>query len=141
MPPQHILSSVRRSQVSARRCAIAATAATVVALTVVALPAAAQPLGTRQAQAKTVTITVRASEFKFALSKSKVTAGTTVKFVVRNVGKVPHDFKIKGKKTPLIAPGKSASLNVKFTKKGTYAYVCTVPGHARLGMKGNFRVI
>jgi uncharacterized cupredoxin-like copper-binding protein len=31
-------------------------------------------------------------------------------------------------------------LTVKFTKKGTFAYVCTVTGHARLGMQGKFGV-
>jgi len=63
-----------------------------------------------------------------------------VTFAVKNVGKLPHDFKINGKKTPLIAPGKSAKLVVSFKKKGSYPYLCTVPGHAAAGMKGVFTV-
>ena len=39
----------------------------------------------------------------------------------------------------MIKTGKSASLTVPL-KKGTYKYVCTIPGHAASGMKGKFRV-
>jgi uncharacterized cupredoxin-like copper-binding protein len=58
---------------------------------------------------------------------------------VTNKGKVPHDFKIKGKKTALLSPGKSATLKVVFPK-GKFPYLCTVPGHAAAGMKGVFTV-
>ncbi len=51
-----------------------------------------------------------------------------------------HDFKIAGKKTPLIKPGKSATLKVTLKKHKKYAYLCTVPGHAAAGMKGTFTV-
>jgi len=51
---------------------------------------------------------------------------------------VKHDFKINGKKTPLISPGKSATLSVTL-KKGSFKYTCTVPGHAAAGMKGTFK--
>jgi uncharacterized cupredoxin-like copper-binding protein len=83
----------------------------------------------------TTTVTVKASEFKFALSKKAVPKGTVV-FKVTNVGKLAHDFKIAGKKTPLISPKKSATLRVAFAKAGKYPYLCTVPGHAAAGMKG-----
>jgi uncharacterized cupredoxin-like copper-binding protein len=29
---------------------------------------------------------------------------------------------------------------VRFTKKGKYAFLCTLPGHAAGGMKGTFTV-
>lgn len=89
---------------------------------------------------KPVQISVKASEFKFVLSKRTVPAGTTVVFTVKNVGKITHDFKIAGKDTPKLAPGKSAKLTVKFAKKGHYAYLCTLLGHAGAGMKGTFSV-
>ena len=54
----------------------------------------------------------------------------------REQGQDPHDFKIAGKKTKTLNPGKKATLRVVFKKKGRFAYVCTLPGHARLGMKG-----
>lgn len=96
--------------------------------------------GASTTKAKPVTITVSAKEFSFALSKRTVPVGTTVTFKVVNKGKISHDFKIAGKKTPLLLPGKSAKLTVVFKKKGHFPYVCTVPGHAAAGMKGTFSV-
>ena len=89
--------------------------------------------------AQKATITVTATEFKFKLSKTSAPKGS-VTFKVVNKGKTIHDFKVNGKKTPSIKPGKSASLTVKFAKKGKFAYLCTIPGHAAAGMKGNFTV-
>jgi uncharacterized cupredoxin-like copper-binding protein len=85
------------------------------------------------------TITVTATEFKFKLSKASAPKGA-VTFKLVNKGKVPHDFKINGKKTPLVKAGKSVTLSVKFAKAGKFAYLCTVPGHAASGMKGTFTV-
>jgi uncharacterized cupredoxin-like copper-binding protein len=92
------------------------------------------------AAATTTKITVTMTDFKFKLSKKSVPAIGTVIFTVVNKGKVAHDFKILGKKTAKLAPGKSAKLTVKFTKKGKFAYICTVPGHAAAGMKGTLAV-
>jgi len=89
---------------------------------------------------KVVKVTVVMTEFRFALSRRSVPAGTTVVFKVVNRGKISHDFKIAGKKTKILGPGKSATLTVKFAKKGRYAYRCTIPGHAAAGMKGVFAV-
>jgi uncharacterized cupredoxin-like copper-binding protein len=88
----------------------------------------------------TVKITVKASEFKFGMSRRSVPAGSTVVFTVINTGKITHDFKIAGKKTAKLAPGKKATLKVVFKKKGKYPYVCTLLGHAGAGMKGTFGV-
>jgi uncharacterized cupredoxin-like copper-binding protein len=100
---------------------------------VVAAPIAARPSG---ATATTVTVTMK--EFKFTLSKTRVPHGT-VTFKLVNKGKLKHDFKISGKKSKLISPGKSGKLIVTL-KKGKLAYVCTVPGHAAAGMKGKLTV-
>src|SRR5215211_9258755 len=88
----------------------------------------------------TVRITVKASEFKFALSRRSVPVGSTVIFTVINSGKISHDFKINGKKTPTLQPGKRATLTVKFAKKGKISFVWTLLGHAGAGMKGVFAV-
>jgi uncharacterized cupredoxin-like copper-binding protein len=56
-------------------------------------------------------ITVTMTDFKFKLSKKTVPMGTVV-FTVINKGQSAHDFKINGKKTPKLAPGKSAKLRV-----------------------------
>ena len=88
-----------------------------------------------------ITVTAgKPSEFRFTLSKKKIPAAGTVIFKVVNKGKIAHNFVINGKKTPMIKPGKSATLTVVFKKKGTYSFKCAVDGHARLGMKGSFAV-
>jgi uncharacterized cupredoxin-like copper-binding protein len=84
-------------------------------------------------------VNVAASEFKFVLSKKTARRGVVV-FKVKNVGKVSHDFEIKGRKTKMLSPGQSATLRVTFLRKGSYPYKCTVPGHAAAGMKGIFKV-
>jgi nitrite reductase (NO-forming) len=92
---------------------------------------------TKTHAAQATTVNVKATEFKFALSRKSAPHGTVI-FKVVNKGKVKHDLKIAGKKTPLIKPGKSATLKVTL-KKGKYKYICTVPGHALAGMKGVFK--
>jgi plastocyanin len=89
--------------------------------------------------ARTTTVGVRMTEFKFVLTKSAVPRGLLV-FKLVNTGTVPHDFKIKGKRSAKIRPGKRGTLRVTFTKPGKYRYVCTLPGHAAAGMKGVLRV-
>jgi uncharacterized cupredoxin-like copper-binding protein len=84
-------------------------------------------------------VTVKASEFKFVLSKKTARRGLVV-FKVTNVGKISHDFSIKGRKTRLLKHGQSATLRVTFLRKGHYPYKCTVPGHAASGMKGVFTI-
>ena len=106
----------------------------VTALGLVLAPAAIS----KPAASKATTVLVTAKEFKFTLSKRSVPKGV-VTFKVTNKGALPHDFKISGKKTAMIKPGKSATLRVTLTK-GAKAYLCTVPGHAAAGMKGSLRV-
>ncbi len=108
--------------------ALAATAVAVTAFVVLAPFAGARTTAT--------TVTVKAKEFKFILSKKKARHGK-VTFKITNTGTVAHDFKIAGKKTKLIRPRKSATLIVTL-KKGKHPYTCTVPGHAAAGMKGVF---
>jgi len=88
--------------------------------------------------ASATAVSVSASEFKFVLSTTSVPAGETV-FTVVNRGKVAHNFWIDGNATPLIAPGKSATLRVTLDA-GRLMYMCTVPGHAAAGMKGSLTV-
>jgi plastocyanin len=94
----------------------------------------------RQASATATTVTVRGGEFFFKLSTKSIASPRKVTFVFKNVGHVAHDFKINGKKTPVIGPVKTSRLIVTFKKKGKYTYLCTVDSHASLGMKGTFTV-
>jgi uncharacterized cupredoxin-like copper-binding protein len=98
----------------------------------------ALPAGAHSTAKRVTTVNVSAgapSEFKFSLSPKKVSKGI-VTFKVKNVGQVPHDFKIGGRQTKMLNPGQSATLRVTFLKAGKYPYLCTVPTHATLGMKG-----
>jgi uncharacterized cupredoxin-like copper-binding protein len=108
----------------------------VLAVAIAAAALALVPL----AGAATTTVNVKAGEMYFKLSTKSIAKPEMVTFDVKNAGKLMHDFRIDGKQTPLLKPGKSAKLTVKFTKKGKYAYECTVPGHAAAGMKGVFTV-
>jgi uncharacterized cupredoxin-like copper-binding protein len=101
--------------------------ATVATLASFMLPAAART--------SAISVNVRMTEFKFALSKKTVPRGT-VTFHVSNKGNISHDFKIKGKKSALYTSGKRGVLRVTFRQAGRYRYLCTVPGHAAEGMKG-----
>jgi uncharacterized cupredoxin-like copper-binding protein len=94
----------------------------------------------RQTRAAATTVQVKGGEFFFRLTTKSIAKPGTVTFVFKNIGHVSHDFKINGKKTPLIQPGKTARLVVAFKKKGKFSYLCTVPGHAAAGMKGVFTV-
>jgi uncharacterized cupredoxin-like copper-binding protein len=100
----------------------------------------------------TVNVTAgKPSEFRFTLSKKSFPHGTVV-FKLTNGGAIPHDLKIcaspkgglanscAGKVTRLISPGQSVTLSYTFKTKGTYEYLCTVPGHAAAGMKGDVKV-
>jgi uncharacterized cupredoxin-like copper-binding protein len=113
------------------RSVLVLTAFAIGALGVVPLAAARTD---RQTAAAATTIQVKGGEFFFRLS-SKTAKRGKVTFVFKNIGHLSHDFKIDGKKTPLISPGKTAKLVVTL-KKGRYPYLCTVPGHAAAGMKG-----
>jgi len=124
-----------------RKLTISALPALVaVALASLALVQLASARGDRPAAGVTTTVTVKGGEFFFRLSTKSIARPGKVTFVFKNVGHILHDFKIGGKKTPLIAPGKTTRLTVTVKKKAKYAYLCTVPGHAAAGMRGTFTV-
>ncbi|HZO96333.1 MAG TPA: plastocyanin/azurin family copper-binding protein [Gaiellaceae bacterium] len=123
---------------------LAAAAAPALCASVLALGPAASarhaPAAPHRAAVTRVSVVAATpSEFRFKLSKRVVRRGTVV-FSIRNRGALPHDFKVHGKKTKLLSPGKSATLRVVFKKAGRYPYLCTVSGHAAAGMKGVLRV-
>lgn len=115
-----------------------AVGTTTVVLATAALVLASFALARPQATKVTVTAG-KPAELRFTLASKSVTKGA-VTFAVTNRGKLKHDFKIAGKKTPLLSPGKSATLKVTFNKAGRFAFLCTVPGHAAGGMKGTLTV-
>lgn len=121
----------------------------------VAVLAWVAPAFGRHGHAKTTVVKVVAgkpSEFSFKLSTKTVKHGGTIVFKLTDGGKLPHSFKIcaspkggladacRGKGTPIIAPGGAATLKYTFKKPGKYEYLCTVPGHAAAGQKGDLKV-
>ena len=95
--------------------------------------------GATSSDATTQGVAVSMTEFKFVLRPRTVRKGTVV-FTVTNRGSVAHDFKIAGKKTPKVAPGRRTTLRVTFRRKGRFPYLCTLPSHAPAGMKGTLLV-
>jgi uncharacterized cupredoxin-like copper-binding protein len=88
----------------------------------------------------TAIVNATEKEWKISLTTSTGAAVSSVKhglirFRVRNVGRVRHNFAIARHQTAVLEPGKRATLDVLLTK-GRRAYVCSVKGHAALGMKG-----
>ena len=112
----------------------------VTALAALALAGSALAGSERASAPIKVTVTAgKPGEFNFTLSKKAVAKGTVV-FNVTNKGSVSHDFKIAGKTTKQLVPGKSATLTVKISKAGKVPFLCTLPGHAAAGMKGTLTV-
>ena len=94
---------------------------------------------------------------RFSPSSVEVKAGDTVKFVVRNSGKVMHEMVIGTEQElqkhaevmrkhpgmehdePYMAhvePGRTHQIAWTFTKPGRFMYGCLIPGHWEAGMKG-----
>jgi uncharacterized cupredoxin-like copper-binding protein len=90
------------------------------------------------ANAAKTSVSVSAKEFRFTLNRTRAPHGSVV-FHLTNRGQLGHDLQIGGRKTRVIGAGRRATLTVTL-KRGSYRYICTVPGHAAQGMKGTFRV-
>ena len=89
------------------------------------------------------TVDVIEKEFSIGLPSTTLKPGTYT-FALSNQGHLPHDLTIDGPKvskahTPLIGPGKNATLKVTLAA-GTYDFYCSVPGHKQLGMDVKIKV-
>ncbi len=103
--------------------------------------AAAFALAHRVDASPTVVVHVTMRDYHFTLSRQNVPVGT-VRFVVVNRGGTIHDFAIahSKRKTRFLKPGQEQTITVKFSKAARLEYLCTVGGHAALGMKGTLVV-
>src|SRR5258706_14554530 len=119
----------------------------------------------REGNPKKATRTVRVSmadTMRFTPSEGKIKRGETIRFVVRNDGKLMHEMVIGTmadlkqhaelmKKHPAmaheephmahVAPAKTETLVWQFTKAGTFHFGCLEPGHFEAGMIGKVEVI
>jgi len=77
---------------------------------------------------------------QFAPASMTVRAGQPVELALRNGGSIPHDFTLaEGASRPVkieAQGGQTARGAFTIDTPGTYAFVCTVPGHAAAGMRG-----
>ena len=98
---------------------------------------------------------------RFTPGQVSVKAGETVRFFVKNTGKLPHEFVIGTveelkehaemmRKMPdmqhaepnqiTLAPGQRGGLVWQFDKAGTVNFACLIPGHLEAGMVGKVQV-
>ena len=98
-----------------------------------------------EAAAQPTTVAITLSDFKIDPAMPEVPAGSAVVFQVSNAGQAPHTFGIvvgdQTLETPLINAGESGTLEVPALDAGDYDILCTVPGHADLGMTGTVHAI
>jgi uncharacterized cupredoxin-like copper-binding protein len=90
-----------------------------------------------------LTVTV-GNSMSFAPASLTVKAGQPVEITLVNDGALAHDFTLtEGVSSPfkLDSPG-GQTTRATFTveRAGTYSFVCSVPGHAPLGMRGRLVV-
>ncbi len=102
-----------------------------------------------------------ADNMRFTPERIEVRQGETVRFVVRNSGKVMHEFVIGTKaenakhadlmvKFPNmehdepymahVAPGKSGLIVWTFNRTGEFEFACLIAGHYQSGMVGTIKV-
>ncbi|MBE0605492.1 MAG: cupredoxin family protein [Deltaproteobacteria bacterium] len=98
---------------------------------------------------------------RFKPDSIRVKRGETIRFIVRNIGKLKHEMVLGTieelkehaelmRKFPemehadpnqvSVDPGKTGELVWQFTRDGTFDFACLVPGHFEAGMVGKVRV-
>lgn len=109
------------------------------------------------------TITVDMSDaMRFTPDTISVKRGETIRFVVKNNGKIKHEFNLGSaaqlqahaemmQKMPgmqhaepnsvSVEPGKTGEVIWQFTQAGTVDIACLYPGHFAAGMKGSIQVV
>jgi len=91
-----------------------------------------------QAQAAPAAVEVMLSDFAIEPASISVPADTPVSMLVMNHGEAPHTFgvTVDGStiETAIIDPGGQTTLDLPALAAGSYEALCTVPGHADLGM-------
>jgi len=115
-----------------------------------------------KAEEVTRTIHVTMSDtMRFHPENLQVRAGETIRFAVRNEGKIRHEM-VLGTEAEIrehmammkampgmqhqdanaisLAPGESGEIVWKFTQPGEVDFACMVPGHYEAGMKGEIHV-
>jgi uncharacterized cupredoxin-like copper-binding protein len=103
-----------------------------------------------------------ADSMRFSPDRIEVRRGETVRFVVRNRGRVMHEFVIgtaaeNARHAELmlkfpgmehdepymahVAPGKTGEIVWTFNRAGEFEFACLIAGHYQAGMVGSIRVV
>ena len=109
---------------------------------------------------RTVTIEM-ADTMRYTPADIQVKRGETLRFIVKNTGKVKHELSLGTEKELLehleqmkkfpdmehdepgkvtLQPGKQGEIVWQFTKAGGVNFACLMPGHYEAGMKGTVQV-
>lgn len=109
---------------------------------------------------RTIEVTM-GDTMRFTPDKIKVKAGETIRFFIKNAGKIPHEMVIGSmselkehaemmRKMPdmqhaepnkiTLGPRQRGSIVWKFDKAGVVNFACLVPGHMEAGMVGKIEV-
>ena len=109
---------------------------------------------------QTVTVAMT-DDMRFTPSRITIKLNQTVRFVVRNDGKILHEFVIGTQDELLkhaammekfpkmvhdepymahVDPGQSGEVIWTFNRAGEFEFACLLPGHYQAGMKGTIRV-
>ncbi len=116
--------------------------------------------GDAKAVTRTITLTM-SDTMRFTPDKLDIKQGETIKFVIKNTGKMMHEMVIGTKKDldehaalmvkfpgmeheePYMAhvgPGKSGQIIWTFNKAGNFDFACLIAGHYQAGMVGTITV-
>ena len=116
--------------------------------------------GDAQSARRTIEIGM-SDNMRFTPDRIEVRQGETVKFIVRNTGKVMHEFVIgtkaeNDKHAELVvrfpnmehdepymahvAPGKTGEIVWTFNRPGEFYFACLIAGHYQAGMIGRIKV-
>ena len=112
---------------------------------VAAAPAVAQ---TASAAKTALDAKIVATDLKFTPATLQAKVGQPVKVTFENKGVIEHDLTfptIKADKPAsalqvVAKPGQTAILEFTPSAKGSYEYICTIPGHKDAGMRGTINV-
>jgi len=123
-----------------------------------AMAAFGQPARAEQA---TRTVEIVLGDMYYRPASIEVQAGETVRFVLKNEGKLPHEFSLgdaaahaehqkqmlamhsmlhEDASTASVGPGGQAELTWTFAEAGELQFACNIPGHYQAGMVGQVKV-
>jgi uncharacterized cupredoxin-like copper-binding protein len=86
------------------------------------------------------TVTMEAGDFYFKPNAVTIAANTAVKFEIKNVAQIPHNFSIDSLKISVaLPPGETTDVTVN-APAGSYEFYCNLPGHRAAGMFGTLTV-